>query len=112
MENWLNYYYKAWTFSKPTKLLFEFESYRVKKSPFDDETYGQFGDDVLAYWYYCSTMCKELGIVAIKIFSICVNSASVERLFSTMGFLHTPRRNKLKVILIFLYYTNINLLIN
>ncbi|RIA96856.1 hypothetical protein C1645_814904 [Glomus cerebriforme] len=38
----------------------------------------------------------ELGFVATKIFSICVNSASVERLFSSMGFLHTFRRNKLK----------------
>ena len=98
MGNWLSYYYKAWSSNKPTKLLAEFESYRVKKSPFDDETYDQFGDDILAYWYYCSTVYKELGLVATKIFSICINSAFVERLFSTMGFLHTPRRNKLKVV--------------
>src|SRR5581483_4985103 len=39
MGNWLSYYYKAWSSSKPTKLLSEFESYRVKKAPFDDETY-------------------------------------------------------------------------
>ena len=97
MGHWLDYYYKAWSFSKPTKLLAEFESYRVKKSPFDDETFEQFGDNVLAYWHYCSTVCKELGFIATKIFSVCVNSASVERLFSNMGFLHTPRRNKLKV---------------
>ena len=79
MRNWLEYYYKAWSYNKPTKLLAEFESYRVKKSPFNDETYEQFGDDILAYWYYCSTMCKELGLVATKIFSIYINSASVER---------------------------------
>ena len=97
MGNWLSYYYKAWSLNKPTKLLAQFESYRVKKPPFNDETYDQFDDDILAYWYYCSTMCKELGFVATKIFSICVNSASVERLFSSMGFLHTSRRNKLKV---------------
>ncbi|CAB4439048.1 unnamed protein product [Rhizophagus irregularis] len=84
MGTWLDYYYKAWTSEKPTKLLAQFESYRVKKPPFNNETYEQFGDDVLAYWYYYSTMCKELGFIATKIFSICVNSASVERLFSSM----------------------------
>lgn len=103
MGTWLGYYYKAWTFNKPTRLLSEFESYRVKKPPFDDETYEQFGDDLLGYWYYCSTMCKELGLIGTKIFSICVNSASVERLFSSMGFLHTSRRNRLKVNLINFY---------
>ncbi|CAB4401599.1 unnamed protein product [Rhizophagus irregularis] len=79
MGTWLDYYYKAWTSEKPTKLLAQFESYRVKKPLFNNETYEQFGDDVLAYWYYCSTMCKELGFIATKIFSICVNSASHER---------------------------------
>ncbi|GBC43123.1 ribonuclease H-like domain-containing protein [Rhizophagus irregularis DAOM 181602=DAOM 197198] len=70
MGTWLDYYYKAWTSEKPTKLLAQFESYQVKKPPFNNETYEQFGDDVLAYWYYCSTMCKELGFIATKIFSI------------------------------------------
>jgi len=103
MGTWLGYYYKAWALKKLIKLLFQFESYRIKKSPFDDETFEQFGDDLLGYWYYCSTTCKELGFVATKIFSICVNSASVERLFSSMGFLHTSRRNKLKVIVFYLF---------
>jgi len=108
---WLDYYYKAWTFNKPTKLLAELESYRVKKSPFNNDTFEQFGEDILAYWYYCSTMCKELGFVATKIFSICINSASVERLFSSMGFLYTSRRNRLKVIFIFIFiFTKIYLL--
>jgi hAT family C-terminal dimerisation region len=113
MGHWLSYYYKAWSSSKPTKLLAEFESYRAKKQPFNDEIYEQFDDDILAYWYYCSTCCKELGFIATKIFSICVNSASVERLFSTMGFLHSPRRNKLKVILyLFFYYKYVILIVN
>ncbi|UZO07750.1 uncharacterized protein OCT59_028025 [Rhizophagus irregularis] len=50
MGTWLDYYYKAWTSEKPTKLLAQFESYQVKKPPFNNETYEQFGDDVLAYW--------------------------------------------------------------
>ena len=108
---WLDYYYKAWTFNKPTKLLAELESYQVKKPLFNDDTFEQFGEDILAYWYYCSTMCKELGFVATKIFSICINSASVERLFSSMGFLHILRRNRLKVIFIFIFiFTKIYLL--
>ena len=86
MGDFLCYYYQAWTSQKPKKLLSEFESYRANKSPFNNETFEQFDDDILAYWYYCSIMCKELEFIATKIFSICINSASVERLFSSMGF--------------------------
>ncbi|GBC28997.2 ribonuclease H-like domain-containing protein [Rhizophagus irregularis DAOM 181602=DAOM 197198] len=57
------------TSEKPTKLLAQFEFYQVKKPLFNNETYEQFGDDVLAYWYYCSTMCKKLGFIATKIFT-------------------------------------------
>ena len=39
----------------------------------------------------------ELAKVAIHIHGICVNSASVERLWSSMGFFHTNRRNRLDV---------------
>ncbi|CAH1770314.1 932_t:CDS:2, partial [Entrophospora sp. SA101] len=38
---------------------------------------------------------KELASVALKIFGICINAASVERMWSSMGFLHTNRRNRL-----------------
>uniref|UniRef100_U9UVP6 HAT C-terminal dimerisation domain-containing protein n=1 Tax=Rhizophagus irregularis (strain DAOM 181602 / DAOM 197198 / MUCL 43194) TaxID=747089 RepID=U9UVP6_RHIID len=40
---------------------------------------------------------RELGAVALKIFGICVNAASVERMWSSMGFLHTVRHNRLMV---------------
>jgi len=40
---------------------------------------------------------KELGYVAQHIFGICVNAASVERLWSCMGSLQTKRRNRLDV---------------
>ena len=40
---------------------------------------------------------KELAAVALKIFGMCVNAASVERMWSSMGFLHTVRCNRLTV---------------
>jgi hypothetical protein len=97
LSKFLVYYYKAWEKKKPMKILTEFELYRSKKFPFDNETVDQFKDDILGFWNFASLNSKELGIVATKIFSITVNSASVERLFSTMGFLHTSRRNAIKV---------------
>ncbi|PKY51970.1 hypothetical protein RhiirA4_469313 [Rhizophagus irregularis] len=38
---------------------------------------------------------SELDAVALKIFGICVNAASVERMWSSMGFLHTVLHNRL-----------------
>ena len=42
-------------------------------------------------------MALELFQLALHLFSICVNSASIERLWSSMGFLHTKRRNRFNV---------------
>jgi hypothetical protein len=42
-------------------------------------------------------MAKELAFVAQKIFRICINAASVERLWSYMSFLHTKRHNRLHI---------------
>jgi len=47
--HWLNYYYKAWIQKNPTKILGEFEKYRTKQYPFDEVTYTQFQDNILAY---------------------------------------------------------------
>ena len=97
---YLTYYYKAWFRKRPTRLLLDFEDYRHKVVPFDDETFNQFGDDVFKFWRYVEGDYKELAKVALKIFGICVNAASVERMWSSMGFLHTNRRNRLTVSLI------------
>ncbi|PKB96094.1 hypothetical protein RhiirA5_435458 [Rhizophagus irregularis] len=50
-----------------------FDKLQIDKARLHDQVKKpqQFGDDVLAYWYYCFTMCKELGFIATKIFSIC-----------------------------------------
>ncbi|EXX53229.1 hypothetical protein RirG_245900 [Rhizophagus irregularis DAOM 197198w] len=44
---------------------------------------------------YVRGYSKELYRVAKRIFSIAVTTASLERLFSTMGWLHSKRRNRL-----------------
>ncbi|RIA92000.1 hypothetical protein C1645_821244 [Glomus cerebriforme] len=65
--------------------------YHLNKFNPDLKTFNFVTIGIWLKYYY-----KELGFVTTKIFSICVNSVSVERLFSSMGFLHTSRRNKLK----------------
>ena len=91
LGRYLTYYYKAWFQKRPTRLLLDFEDYRQKIEPFNDETFNQFGNDVFKFWKYVEGDYKELAKVALKIFGICVNAASVERMWSSMGFLHTNR---------------------
>ncbi|PKK55869.1 hypothetical protein RhiirC2_801296, partial [Rhizophagus irregularis] len=92
---WLMYYYRAWSGKEPKCILREFDDFRLAKYPFDLESYRQFNDDIWRYWCYVSVSTNELGLVACRIFGICVNAASVERLWSCMGFLQTKRRNRL-----------------
>ena len=97
LSKWLIYYYEAWTNSKSKSILREYDNFRTKIYPFDDQTTNQFEDDVLKYWGFVLPLAKELEYVAQRIFGICINAASVERLWSNMGFLHTKRRNRLNV---------------
>jgi len=90
---WLSYYYRAWTGQEPKCILREFNNFRMKDHPFDDKTYQQFKDNVLSYWCYVKDATDELGLVACRIFGICVNAASVEQLWSCMGFIQTNRRS-------------------
>ncbi|PKC58978.1 hypothetical protein RhiirA1_470137 [Rhizophagus irregularis] len=92
---WLMYYYRAWSGKKPTHIIREFDDFWLAKYPFDLEIYKQFDNDIWRYWCYVSVSTKELGFVACRIFGIYVNAASVERLWSCMGFLQTKRRNRL-----------------
>ncbi|GES87911.1 ribonuclease H-like domain-containing protein [Rhizophagus clarus] len=51
---------------------------------------------VLAFgWDLAKGDAPELSQFALHLYGICVNSASVERLWSNMGFLHLKRRNRL-----------------
>lgn len=111
---WLKYYYWAWSGKESTCILREFDDFRLGKYPFDNDTYRQFDSDIWRYWCFAKVSTNELGLVACTLFGICINAASVERLWSCMGFLHTNRRNRLKVFIfyfIFIYkYTLINIL--
>jgi hypothetical protein len=97
LSRWLIYYYEAWTKTKSKSILREYENFRKGVFPFNAETTNQFEDDVLGHWEFVAPSAKELSFVSQRIFGICINAASVERLWSNMGFLHTKRRNRLNV---------------
>ena len=40
----------------------------------------------MSFWESCSGHTSELSRLALHLHSICINAASVERLWSTMGF--------------------------
>ncbi|GBC08965.1 hypothetical protein RclHR1_08510001, partial [Rhizophagus clarus] len=47
------------------------------------------------FWDLAKGDAPELSQFALHLYEICINSASVERLWSNMGFLHSKRRNRL-----------------
>ena len=99
---WLIYYYQAWSEKESTCILSELDDFRLGKYPFDDNTYKQFRGDIWKYWCYAKDSTNELGFVACRLFGICVNAASVERLWNCMGFLQSNRRNRLMVFIFFI----------
>lgn len=94
---WLVYYYQAWFNEMPKKILREYLSYQRKLFPFNFETYNQFEENIIDFWESARGLAPELSRLALHLFGICVNAASVERLWSNMGFLHSKRRNRLDV---------------
>ena len=86
----------------PTTLLGELQNYRKQAFPFNNISLKQFRNGILGFWDFVSSYTPDLSAFSTKIYAICINTASVERLFSTMGFFHTNKRNWLGVcILIF-----------
>lgn len=97
LSKWLIYYYEAWSHNKSRSILREYENFRRGAFPFDDQSINHFKDGVFEFWSWATPTAKELAFVAQRIFGICINAASVERLWSCMGFLHTNRRCQLHV---------------
>ncbi|PKB93070.1 hypothetical protein RhiirA5_442427, partial [Rhizophagus irregularis] len=99
MGKWLTYYYKAWTGKELTSILKEFDEFSQGiKYPFDDAFVAQFENEIHKYWCWVQNAYSEIGTVVAHIFGICVNAASVERLWSSIDFFHIKTRNQLKVI--------------
>jgi hypothetical protein len=94
---WLNYYYEIWYGTRPKSILLEFVKFKKGQYPFDQGSIEQFGEDIMSFWESCLGYAPELSRFALHIYGICVSAASVERLWSTMGFIHTERRNRLEV---------------
>jgi len=94
---WLKYYYESWFGSKPVSILSELIKYKRMQDPYDMDSFNQFKGNLVDFWESTNGIGPELARVAIRIHGICVNSASVERLWSSMGYLHTNRRNRLEV---------------
>ncbi|CAG8563065.1 3418_t:CDS:2, partial [Racocetra persica] len=92
----LSYYYKVWFDNNPNCLLRELELYNQQKYPFIEKTFNHFKGDIILWWSYNSGAAPELSHIACQLYGIYITTALVERLFSTMGFLHSPLRNKLK----------------
>ena len=94
---WLIYYYQAWFNEMPKSILREYLSYQRENFPFNSETYIQFNENIIDFWESAKGLAPELTRLALQLFGICINAASVERLWSNMGFLHSKRRNRLHV---------------
>jgi hypothetical protein len=49
------------------------------------------------FWESAKGLAPELSRLALQLFGIYINLASVKRLWSNMGFLHSKRRNRLNI---------------
>ena len=93
----MKYYYLAFFGTPARTILAELIDYKRGDDLYDNDSFSQFRRNVLDFWKSTMGIGLELAKVAIHIHGICVNSASVERLWSSMGFFHTNRRNRLHV---------------
>ena len=104
LSEWMIYYFCAWFGRMPTTLLGELQNYRKQDFPFNNISLKQFRNGILGFWDFVSAYAPDLSAFSTKIYAICINTASVERLFSTMGFYHTNKRNRLGVCILILNY--------
>ncbi|CAG8803419.1 9539_t:CDS:2, partial [Cetraspora pellucida] len=89
---WLKYYYEAWFNCKPVSILAELIKYKQEIDPYDSESFKQFKGNLMDFWESTEGVGPELARAAIHVHGICINSASVECLWSSMGLLHSNRR--------------------
>jgi hypothetical protein len=88
----------------PKHILKEYLLYQRKTYPFDIQIFNQLSENIMDFWEMVKGQSPELSHFALHLYGICVNSASVERLWSSMGFLHSKCRNRLYVSKLLLKY--------
>ncbi|CAG8658548.1 7362_t:CDS:2 [Cetraspora pellucida] len=87
---------KSWNFDKreSTLLLKELINYKNGDAPFD--TYRNIGDiNPRTFWKQFSGSSPLLRQFAIKVFSIVLHAAAVERLFSSLELMKTKSQNRM-----------------
>jgi hypothetical protein len=97
LSEWMIYYFCAWFGRMPTTLLGELQNFRKQDFPFNNISLKQFRNGILGFWDFVSAYAPGLSTFSTRLYAICINTASVERLFFTMGFFHTNKRNRLGV---------------
>ncbi|CAG8753205.1 15197_t:CDS:2, partial [Racocetra persica] len=68
----------------PIHTLYEFLLYQREAFPFNKEIYNQFDKNIIDFCDSAKDIAPELFCLALQLFEICINSASVERLWSTI----------------------------
>ncbi|CAB5381510.1 unnamed protein product [Rhizophagus irregularis] len=79
---WLKYYYFAFFGTSAKTILSELIDYKRGDDPYDDDSFLQFRGNVLNFWESTMGIGQELAKVAIRIHSICVNSASHKKVLA------------------------------
>ncbi|CAB4430175.1 unnamed protein product [Rhizophagus irregularis] len=80
-----------------TRILQDYLLYQREIFPFNPKIYNQFEENIIDFWESAKGLAPELSRLALQLFGICVNTTSVECLWSNMGFLHLKCQNQLHV---------------
>ena len=86
-----------WTGQVSSTMPQQMAKYHLQRPPFDYDIACTF-TDIPLYWEMMAADdndCKDVIFVARRLRAIGVNSASCERLFSDIGYIHSDRRNRL-----------------
>ncbi|CAG8714204.1 5437_t:CDS:2 [Cetraspora pellucida] len=82
LGKWVVYYYTNWFFIRPKSILLELEDFLANNSLFDTISFDQFHNDIIKYWLFIKRGThKELANLALRLFGICINSASYKKVF-------------------------------
>ncbi|CAG8617286.1 2866_t:CDS:2 [Cetraspora pellucida] len=116
ITQWIEYYYEVWFNIKPKHVALELTEYYMKRGIFSDKRFkntleaiskenmtinNATGFVLLRYWEFAAIDQKEIGKIALHLFSIKVNSAPCEHLFSRMEWFQNQRCSHPKLPTIF-----------